>query len=148
MSSSTTRARWSLTGAATTRAPLGSDDPGRVVAQHVVQLLGRGGIGPGPVPPGLGPAPPGGKQQHRGGHVQVADQQPRRRPGPGHSLQLPQLADVVALAVGQVRGRHRDRTRPDLDAGQHRGALFTAAGWGNRSCSTPARGSRDTSRLP
>jgi len=48
MSSSTTRARWSLTGAATHPGATGPDDPGRVVAQDMVQLLGGGGIGPGP----------------------------------------------------------------------------------------------------
>jgi hypothetical protein len=110
--------------------PSGLDRPGWIVAQDMVQLLGGGGIGPGAAPPGLGPAPPGGQHQHCRGHVQVAHQQPRRRPGPGHHLQLPQLGDVVALAVGQVGGRHRYRARPHLEAGQDRGALFTATGRG------------------
>jgi hypothetical protein len=39
----------------------GPDDPGRIVAQDMVQLLGGGGIGPGPAPPGLRPAPPRGQ---------------------------------------------------------------------------------------
>src|SRR4029453_11912072 len=33
---------------------LESDDPGWVVAEDMVQLLGRSGIGPGAAPPGLG----------------------------------------------------------------------------------------------
>jgi hypothetical protein len=38
----------------------GPDDPGRVAAQDMVQLLGRGGIGPGSAPAGLQPAPGSG----------------------------------------------------------------------------------------
>jgi hypothetical protein len=132
MSSSTTRARWSLTGAAATLAPRGWTAPAGSLRRIWSSCWVGAGIGPGGAPPGLGPAPPGGQHQHRRGHVQVAHQQPRRRPGPGHHLQLPQLGDVVALAVGQVGGRHRhrDRARPHLEAGQDRGALFTATGRG------------------
>src|SRR5207247_10127718 len=45
----------------------GPDDPGRVVAQDMVELLGRGGIREGPALSGLGPAAPGGHEQHRRG---------------------------------------------------------------------------------
>jgi hypothetical protein len=139
MSNSTTRARWSLTGAATTLALRGRIT-GRVVAQDVVELLSRGGIGPGPAPAGLGPAPPGGQQQYRRGQVQVAHQQPRRRPGPGEPLQLPELADVVALAVGQVAGGHRDRARAHLDGTQQRGALLAPSGRGEPHVLDPGQG--------
>jgi hypothetical protein len=117
MSSSTTRARWSLTGAATTLGLTGADHPGRSRA-----------------------SPPGSQQQHRRRHLQVAHQQPRRSPGSGHLLQVPQLAGVMTLPVGQVAGRHRDRARPDLDSGQQRAALLAAAGRGEPQVFDPLQG--------
>jgi hypothetical protein len=70
------------------------------------------------------------------------------RLGGADVLQLPQLADVVALLVGQMGRRDRERARPQPDRAQQRGALLTPARRGNRRCSTSSSGSRDTSRLP
>jgi hypothetical protein len=106
MSSSTTRARWSLTGAATTLAP-GVGPPGGVVAQDMVQLLRGGGIGPGAAPPGLGPAPSGGNTStvegmfrsptsSRGPARDPATTRSRQHPEPNHYL-MPRLTSSRSI---------------------------------------------------
>jgi hypothetical protein len=124
MSSSTTRARWSLTEAATTRVPRGRMTAAGSLRRTWSSCWVGAELGQ------VRPRPVSGQPRREAssstcrGHVQVAHQQPRRHPGSGQPSQLPRLADVVALPVGHVGGRHGDRTRPHLDGADQRTALL------------------------
>jgi len=115
MSSSTTRARCSLTGAAATLEPRGRTTPA-------------------------------GSLRSPWSSCWVGAESGNVRPWPVSGQPCREASS--STVEGMFRSPTRDRARPYLDGAQLRGALLTAAGRGNRRCSTRSTGSRDTSRMP
>jgi hypothetical protein len=142
MSSSTTRARWSLG-----RRGAGPPRPGRCARYG--PAAGSGGIGKGAAPPRLGQPRLEATSSTVEGRFRSPTSRRGARPGGADVLQLPQLADVVALFVGQMGRRDRERARPQPDRAQQRGALLTPPAGGNRlldATPVPCGASRQTVR--